>query len=263
MVPTCSECRSRIEVFLAGNRESRRCRRCGTISVRILPALPPETKKRRTLTPLRVPLKDRPGGRLREAHEARKRADRAFRLASRTIESLARPAYERRQVLGRTTAHVALAAKVSKNKIWLLEAGLGNHTLRTLTAIGRALRLELAYLPARGPLPPFGTANPRELQHGRLKPASALRQSHGSRSAADPAYRRATIVLGRLAHALRDRRVRLRLSEDEVAKAAGVVQLQVARVETASGNPTVETLARLGAVLGLDLVWRDRRAPAR
>ncbi len=56
-----------------------------------------------------------------------------------------------------------------------------------------------------------------------------------------------------IAKAVLQRRQELRISQKELALALGTSQMQVWRLETAQGNPTLETLEKLQNALGIEL----------
>jgi DNA-binding XRE family transcriptional regulator len=59
------------------------------------------------------------------------------------------------------------------------------------------------------------------------------------------------------------RRLELGLREEDVAIAIGSSQSRISAFERADGNPTIETIARLAAVLGLDVEVAARAAVVR
>lgn len=203
---------------------------------------------------------------LRRAHIERMQADPPFRFAAEAAARLAEGIVARRKDLGIEQLQLAVHAKLPMSKIWMLEAGLSNATLRTMASVGDYLGLELTLVVAGKPTIEKSTRRekPTNLvyEDKKLKPKSDLRQAHIARAAADPKYARASEVLGELGRIVFDRRVEHHLTEMEVSQAAGVNHVQTTRIETATGNPTIETIARVAGILGLRLTWKDveRRA---
>lgn len=73
-------------------------------------------------------------------------------------------------------------------------------------------------------------------------------------------------VCARVARILREEREKRRLSMNTVAEQAGLSQQIVSYIEREMRNPTLETLLRITAVLGIhldDVIRRARQADAR
>jgi transcriptional regulator with XRE-family HTH domain len=67
-------------------------------------------------------------------------------------------------------------------------------------------------------------------------------------------------VCSQVAHILRREREKRRLSMNRVAERAGLSQQMVSYVERGMRNPTLETLLRMAAAIGIDVVKVLRRA---
>lgn len=65
-----------------------------------------------------------------------------------------------------------------------------------------------------------------------------------------------------LGRALRDARRRRGLTQQELARRAGVAQPTVSNIERAVSPASLDTLLRLFAALRLELVLKDREGPA-
>lgn len=192
---------------------------------------------------------------LRRAHNARCRRDPAYRLASRSVAALGVVLRDRRQALGLRSRDVTRASRLPSGKLWALEAGIGNPTLRTLTAIGKAVGLAVDVRPATNEKHGLTVVRMRKCRRQRYARARCL---HRERRRRDAHLEEAWRELRRMARTLSRRRQALGLTEDELAAAAGVVQMQIWKLEAALGNPTVETLVRVGRVLGLEVAWTLR-----
>ena len=57
----------------------------------------------------------------------------------------------------------------------------------------------------------------------------------------------------KLAQELLSARINKNLTQTEVAKKAGISQVMVARLESGSSNPTLETISRVAKVLGKEV----------
>lgn len=57
----------------------------------------------------------------------------------------------------------------------------------------------------------------------------------------------------KLAHALLKARIAKKMTQAEVAEQAGVSQVIIARLESGTSNPTVDTVSRVAGVLGKEL----------
>jgi transcriptional regulator with XRE-family HTH domain len=57
-----------------------------------------------------------------------------------------------------------------------------------------------------------------------------------------------------------ERRKILGLTQDEVAKRAGLTQAQIARIENSSQIPRVDTLIKVGIALGLSIRFNEEAA---
>ena len=64
----------------------------------------------------------------------------------------------------------------------------------------------------------------------------------------------------RLALQVRDQRKKLSLSQMELSKRTGLQQREISRIERGLGNPTRETLEKLGDALGLELAFQPKKA---
>jgi DNA-binding XRE family transcriptional regulator len=58
------------------------------------------------------------------------------------------------------------------------------------------------------------------------------------------------------------KRAEAHLSQSHLARVSGIPQPEISRIESGQGNPTRETLARLGAPLGLVLAYVSPDNPA-
>jgi len=67
------------------------------------------------------------------------------------------------------------------------------------------------------------------------------------------------VVIQRMVCALREQRERLGLSQNEVARRAGLSHTMVMRVEKQERMPTIDTLLRICAALDIEL-WRLLRS---
>jgi ribosome-binding protein aMBF1 (putative translation factor) len=86
-----------------------------------------------------------------------------------------------------------------------------------------------------------------------------------AREARDPAFRaarEADRVTSALADALIHARVQAGLTQEELAYRPGTTQSAVARLESGTRLPTVETLQKLAQVLGLRFVLSAPQRPA-
>ena len=61
----------------------------------------------------------------------------------------------------------------------------------------------------------------------------------------------------RLANQILSARKRIGLTQVELATRSGIAQSEISRIERGVGNPTVETLSRVGRSLGLNLELVD------
>jgi transcriptional regulator with XRE-family HTH domain len=61
------------------------------------------------------------------------------------------------------------------------------------------------------------------------------------------------LIIQRLAETLREERLRLGLSQNEIARRAGLSHTMVLRVEKQERMPTIDTLLRIAEAMGLEL----------
>jgi predicted transcriptional regulator len=74
-----------------------------------------------------------------------------------------------------------------------------------------------------------------------------------------------TETIRQIAHMVSDivkRRKMLGLTQDEVAKKAGLTQAQIARLENSSQIPRVDTLLKVAIALGLSIKFNEEAATA-
>ena len=63
----------------------------------------------------------------------------------------------------------------------------------------------------------------------------------------------------KLHETIKERRVLLGLTQQDLADISGVGLRTIKLVESLKGNPSIDVLSRLGDVLGLELVFRNRQ----
>ena len=63
----------------------------------------------------------------------------------------------------------------------------------------------------------------------------------------------------KLYETIKERRVLLGLTQQDLADISGVVLRTVKLVESLKGNPSIDVLSKLGDALGLELVFRIRQ----
>ena len=61
-----------------------------------------------------------------------------------------------------------------------------------------------------------------------------------------------------LSDTIKERRAQLKISQIDLAEMAGVSLATVKDIERGKGNPSLQTVERLLAVLGMDMVFRVR-----
>lgn len=59
-----------------------------------------------------------------------------------------------------------------------------------------------------------------------------------------------------LAIELQKERKRIGITQKEMSLQTGIAQADISKIETGNGNPTINTLSKMGKVLGLTLQWR-------
>ena len=58
---------------------------------------------------------------------------------------------------------------------------------------------------------------------------------------------------------LRVRREFLNLRQEDLAEMSGVTTRSIHLIEHGKGNPTIETLEKLGTVLGMEIIWQVKK----
>jgi Predicted transcriptional regulators len=63
----------------------------------------------------------------------------------------------------------------------------------------------------------------------------------------------------RLYEIIKERRILLHLTQQDLADITGVSLRTIKLIESSEGNPSVDTLSRLGQALGLELIFQIRK----